>query len=255
MLNAEPIMGGTSPVTAAGALSLANAEILAGIVLVQLLEPGRPVVHNLGFAHAIDMRTGTCLAGSAECALLSHSGGRIAAYYGIPCASWMGTDAMIDDEQASMEKLLTAFAHVTSDVSLIWGMGQLESEKSISPVQLLIDHELASAALRYHRGFEVSEETLAYRVIEEVVTRGGDFLSHEHTLEHFREELSESKLLVRTNRDRWTAAGAKELAQSAAEKLDALRNSERPAHLSDDQQRELERIEKTVFRRESGSKH
>ncbi|GAI50027.1 unnamed protein product, partial [marine sediment metagenome] len=56
-INAECMLGGSSPVTLAGGITLGNAEILSGIVINQLFEEGRPVIHNLGFSHVLDMRT------------------------------------------------------------------------------------------------------------------------------------------------------------------------------------------------------
>ncbi len=254
MLNGEPIAGSTSPVTLAGSLALSNAEILAGVVLVQLLEPGRPVVHNLGFAHAMDMRTAACLAGSAECALLAWAGARLAAFYRLPSASWMCTDAFVDDGQASMEKVLTGFAHVLGGVGVIWGMGQLQSEKALSPVQLVLDEEVAAALLRFRRGFRVDEESLAYDEIREVVEEGGDFLSHEHTLRHFRDELSESRLLARCQRETWEAAGSRALADRAADRVREILAAPPSEPLSEDQRRELRAIEKRVLDRlEAGS--
>jgi len=191
MLNGEPITGTTSPVTLAGSLALAHAEVLGGVVLVQLLEPGRPVIHNVGFAHSVDMRTAACLSGTPECALLAAAGAALAAHHGLPSASWMCTDAFTDDEQASLEKMLTGMAHADAGVNVIWGMGQLESEKTLSPVQLVIDNDLAGMLRRWRSGIVVNDDTLAFDVIRDVVEGRGDFLSHDHTLNHFRTALSE----------------------------------------------------------------
>lgn len=249
MLNGEPIAGATSPVTLAGSIALSNAEILAGVVLVQLLEPSRPVIHNLGFAHVTDMRTMACLAGAAECSLMAWAGARLAAHYGLPCASWMCTDSLMDDEQAAVEKLLTGFAHVLGDVNVIWGMGQLQSEKALSPVQLVMDEEVARALLRYWRGFSVNDESLAFGVIRDVVEGGQDFPGHEHTFRHFRQELSESNLLARTRREQWAAAGAKSLAERAADRVRDILAAPPTEHLSDAQRRDLAAIERAALER------
>ncbi|NIA21081.1 MAG: hypothetical protein GWP05_03710 [Anaerolineaceae bacterium] len=249
MLNGEPIAGATSPVTLAGAVALANAEILAGVVLTQLLEPGRPVVHNLGFAHMTEMRSGTCLSGTAECGLMALAGARLAAHYELPSASWMCTDSFLDDEQASMEKMLTGLAHVAGGVNVIWGMGQLESEKTLSPVQLVTDDEVARALLRWWDGFAVNEESLAYDVIRDHVVGGEDFLGHEHTLKHFRSELSESNLLARTRRETWQGQGATSLSERAARRVEEILSGDPPQHLSDQQSKDLLAIEQKHLKR------
>jgi trimethylamine--corrinoid protein Co-methyltransferase len=244
MLNGEPIAGATSPVTLSASIALSNAEILAGIVLVQLLEPGRPVVHNLGFAHVMEMRTAMCLSGSAECALMAYAGAKLAAYYNLPCASWMDTDSFTEDQQASAEKVLTGFAHVLGSVNMIWGMGQLESTKALSPVQLVIDDEIVRGLLRFRDGFGIDEENLAFDVICDVVTKGGDFLSHKHTLAHFRDELSESALMARSSRESWQAAGSTTLGQRAGAYVKKILQQEPSAHLTDMQRRDILAIEK-----------
>ena len=88
MVNSEPVSGATGPVTPAGALTIANAEALAGTVIVQLLEPGRPTIFNLGFAHTLDMRTTVTRTGSPECALIQSAGAQLARFHGMPSAAW-----------------------------------------------------------------------------------------------------------------------------------------------------------------------
>jgi trimethylamine--corrinoid protein Co-methyltransferase len=249
MINAEPIAGATSPVTLAGSIAMSNAEILAGIVLVQLLEAGRPVVHNLGFAHTMDMRSAACLSGSPECALMACAGGQLANYYGLPSAAWMCTDAMIDDQQASFEKVLTGLSQMLGGANIIWGVGQLETQKALSPVQAVIDDALAGALLRCWDAFCVDEESLAFEAMRQVVEGGGDFLAHDHTLQHFRTELSDSPLMARTQRESWQAAGASTLAQRAAQRVQQILDETPAPHLSDQQLRDIGSIEKSALRR------
>lgn len=249
MLNGEPIAGATSPVTLAGSVAMSSAEILAGVVLVQLIEAKRPVVYNLGFAHTTNMRTGTCLSGTAECGLMAHVGGRLAEYYGLPSAAWMDNDSFMDDEQAAIEQVLTGFAHVTAGINVIWGMGQLQTQKAVSPLRLVMDHEIAQALGRYGRGFEINEETLAYEAIREVVEGGADFLSHEHTFRHFRQELGESALMMRTDRDTWVRAGATSLGQRTEARLAELLGQPRDSQLTEQQLRDIRGIEQQELKR------
>ena len=81
-------------------------------------------------------------------------------YYQIPSSSWVSTESMFDDSQAALEKMFGYATHVAHGSNLIWGMGQLESEKTISPIQLVIDNEAIDYVRRFQQGFEVSPETL-----------------------------------------------------------------------------------------------
>jgi trimethylamine--corrinoid protein Co-methyltransferase len=132
--------------------------------------------------------------------------------------------------------------HLQQGVSLIWGVGQLESELTLSPAQAVIDDEIIGYARRFLRGIEVSEESLALSVIREVGI-AGNFLEHEHTLQHFRSELFEPQILCRQRRPLWKEKGSLSLAEIAEEKARALMADPIDSGLSEDQIRELHRIE------------
>ncbi|OGG53587.1 MAG: hypothetical protein A3F84_02710 [Candidatus Handelsmanbacteria bacterium RIFCSPLOWO2_12_FULL_64_10] len=250
MLNAEPMAGGTSPVTLAGSVAQANAETLAGVAIAQALEPGRPCFYNGGFAHVLDMRTTVALCGSPEVFLMGAASAEMARFYGLPCASWVSTEAMSEDAQAAAEKAMGLTLHVERGVNLIWGMGQLESQMSISGAQLVIDDEIAGQVGRLRRGIEVDPERLACEVMEEVGTQG-DFLSHPHTLRWFREELRETRLGNRDRRDKWAARGGLDLRGQAQRRAEEILDREWEPILDEEQGRELERIE-TWWRKRIG---
>ena len=84
MINSEPMAGGSAPVTLAGCLVLANADVLSGVVIAQLLERGRPVIYNVGFAHVLDMSTAVALTGAPENALLQSAGADLARFHKLP---------------------------------------------------------------------------------------------------------------------------------------------------------------------------
>ena len=81
--------------TLAGSAAVGNAEILAGIVVNQVLEPGRPLIYNLGLAHVFDMRTSIAVTGGPENALLAQASAAMGRFYGLPSCSWMCTEAML----------------------------------------------------------------------------------------------------------------------------------------------------------------
>jgi trimethylamine--corrinoid protein Co-methyltransferase len=241
MINSEPMGGGTAPVTLAGCLVLANADALSGIVIAQLLERGRPVIYNLGFAHVLDMSTSIALTGAPENALLQAAGAELARFHRLPSASWMSTEAMLPDAQAAAEKTMTGLAHAVHGVNLIWGAGNLESTMCMSAEMLVIDDEIIGAIRRFTRGIAVSEETLALDEIREV-GHTGDFLSTEHTLHHFRREIRHSRLPTRSKRDAWERHGSRAIDERAAARVEEILAAPPPAHLAPEQARELERI-------------
>jgi trimethylamine--corrinoid protein Co-methyltransferase len=80
------IAGATAPVTLAGSLVSHNAEMLASLVFVQLVERGSKVIYG-SFSAAMDMRFGVDCVGTPEMSLLSLCLPQLCRRYGIP--TWM----------------------------------------------------------------------------------------------------------------------------------------------------------------------
>lgn len=198
-VNGEPMAGASAPVTLAGAIAVGNAEILAGIAVNQLLEPGRPVVYNLGLGHVLDMRRATAVTGGPENALFARASAALARFYGLPSASWVSTESVFEDEQAALETMFGIATHVQEGVSPVWGLGQLESEMTLSLAQLVIDDEMVAYVRRHRRGFAVNEASLALDVVRDVGV-AGSYLETDHTFEHHRRELWSPQLLNRRPR-------------------------------------------------------
>ena len=78
--------GGSSPVTLAGTLVTHNAEVLAGITLSQLTQPGAKVVYGSSTT-AMDLRLASASVGSPECGLINAAVAQIARFYLLP--SWV----------------------------------------------------------------------------------------------------------------------------------------------------------------------
>jgi trimethylamine--corrinoid protein Co-methyltransferase len=243
MVNGEPMAGATSPVTLAGALTVGHAEVLGGIIINQVLEPGRPCIHNLGFSHIMEMRTGVAVTGGPETCLMAAAGAELARYCNLPSASWMSTDSMVADSQSAAEKTMAAITHAASGAGIIWGAGTLESELSISFAQLVIDDEIIGQVKRLLRGIEVNEETIAGELIANIGPCG-NFLATEHTMEHFHSELYESNLFCRDRRERWEEQGKLYLEKVARKKAGELISSSGHSILNKEITRELDKIEK-----------
>ncbi|MCK5120267.1 MAG: trimethylamine methyltransferase family protein, partial [Candidatus Latescibacteria bacterium] len=202
----------------------------------------RPCIYNMGFAHVLDMRTTVALTGSPEPCLFAASGAEMAAHYDLPCASWVSTDAMGSDSQCAYEKMMGFLTHTAAGVNAIWGIGQMEAQLSLSLTQAVLDDEMLTMVHRFLNGFRADAEHLALDVIREVGF-SGDFLSHDHTLDHYREELSTSDLANRNRRGSWEREGGRTIEQRAEEKVKKLLSVEKEC-VSEAQKKELRRIEK-----------
>jgi trimethylamine--corrinoid protein Co-methyltransferase len=245
MINSEPLAGATAPVTLAGCLVIGDADTLSGLVINQLLEPGRPCFYNVGFAHVFEMSAGLALTGAPENALLQAAGADMARFHGLPCASWMSTESLCADSQAAFEKMIGGMAHAAAGVNLIWGAGNLESTLAMSCESLVTDDEIAGYFLRYQKGLPVDEENLALEDIREA-GRSGDFLNSPHTLKHFRHVLSRAQLAVRARRGDWEAKGSRSFEESVEQRVRDILAQEPKHYLDQHQRAELERLERSV---------
>ncbi len=80
------LSGAMAPATIAGALAQQNAEALAGIAFIQMVNPGVPCVYG-GFTSNVDMKTGAPAFGTPEYTRAALVGGQLARRYGLPYRS------------------------------------------------------------------------------------------------------------------------------------------------------------------------
>jgi trimethylamine:corrinoid methyltransferase-like protein len=179
---------GTAPATLAGTLAQENAEILAGVTVIQTLAPGTPILYG-GIPHIMDPRTSICSFGSPEQGLMAVAMTEVARAYGFPVYVNVNlTDAKQLDAQAGMEKMGGLVLGMLAGADLFGHAGILGTDHGGSLAWLVADDEAMTFARRIARGFDVDDERLALEVIA-AAGPGGDFLSQEHTLRHYRREL------------------------------------------------------------------
>ena len=207
--------GGTGPVNLAGVLVLTNAEILAGLVLIQLVRKGTPFIYS-SYSTAMDLRLGTSPLGSPETALIGASVAGLCRYYRLPClVPGISTDSKQAGIQAAYEKALTGVSAAMAGAHLLVGIGGLETGLTFDFGQAVLDDEIVRMIKHLRRGFDVNPETLSEDLIHEV-GHTGEFLSHESTLLKMK-SLSQTRLFDRSNREDWENRGKP---QSYAKALD-----------------------------------
>ncbi len=208
LINSLSMAAMTTPATIAGLVSVQNAEVLAGIVLAQCINPGTPVVYSASGSNA-DMSSGSLCIGSPEDAVVSLLNGQLAKYYQIPCRiSGALSDAKMMDSQAAYESAITLMmTQMAGGNFILHSAGIIETYNCTSFEKLIIDNEIIGNLKRIDQGVTVNEETLAYEVIEEVGP-GGVFLTHDHTVENFRDEFYMPTLSDRKPYEQWVDNGA-----------------------------------------------
>lgn len=107
VVSSAPQAGSTAPIKEAGIMAQINAEVVAGIVLGQLLNPGTPVLYGSVPVRS-RMDTLNDSYGAVETSQYNVDCVQMARYYGIPNYSTSGVcDPKIPGEQASVERLFS----------------------------------------------------------------------------------------------------------------------------------------------------
>jgi trimethylamine--corrinoid protein Co-methyltransferase len=232
-ISSAPQAGATAPVTLAGTLVQLTAEQLAGITYINLLHPGHPVL--LGYVPSVaDLRTGSFTGGSAEFALMNAAAAQLAHAYGLPVYNSSAlSDSKVPDVQAGYEKGLSTVTAALAGANFIHhSAGFLESLLAVAYEQYVIDDDINGSVMRMVRGIEVTDETLAVGVIDEVCRGEGHFLGHPQTLANMNTEYYYPHTADRSSRDAWEAAGSHDMRQRARQQAAEVLGRHWPTHLS-----------------------
>jgi trimethylamine--corrinoid protein Co-methyltransferase len=223
-----PVDGTTSPVTQAGSLAMANAEVLSGIAIAQLRRRGTPVVWGSG-SGPLDMRTMVATYPSPEFMLHCMAMAEMAHYYyHKPVWGFAGcSDSKLPDIQAGIESALWILWAALSGANLVHDTGYIESGLTASCEMMVVCDEIISFVRRLLRGIEITPETLALDVIDQVGP-GGNYMIVPHTRQHFR-QVWYPRVLDRRDYHGWMKAGQPTAIKNAREMArDAIANHQPP---------------------------
>jgi trimethylamine--corrinoid protein Co-methyltransferase len=232
------LRGATGPVTAAGAIALANAGELAGLVISQIKREGAPVILTGGVNDMLEMRTAIdCYSDPTNRVMLVE----LAHRYGLPIFGLTGcSDSKLPDEQAAAEAALSILLESLAGAQMAHDVGYLDSGMTNSIEQVVICDEIIAYTKHFMKEVEVNEETLALDVIHQIGP-DGDFISSKHTKKHYREDWY-PKLFERRNYDGWKKAGGKTMRQRAQEKALEILAQHKPEPLPLEVQNTLDQI-------------
>jgi len=232
--------GSTGPITLAGLLAMQSAELLAGVILTQLINPGTPAIYGSTSTN-IDMKTGALAIGSPECSLMISGHGQLARYYGLPSRSGGAlADASFPDAQAGFESMFGLLTTVNSGIDFVLHAGGiLNAYLALSYEKLVLDDEMCGMMRRYEEGIEVAPETLAYDVIESVGS-DGNYLMEMHTVERCRTEFWTPDVADRAGLEQWMETGRKRAVDLAHQRWQKLVSEHEDPPLDETTIRQLE---------------
>jgi len=198
--------GMSTPITPAGTLALLNAELLAGLVLSQLIREGTAVVLGM-LPTFFDMKEMVSFYDPASITL-NLACAEMMAHYQLPHAGTSGSGNGWGPDLPAAETLW--MNHLTScigKVGLIPFIGGNLDSKAFSPTTVIYAHEVVVQALRFAQGFPLDETTLGLGEIEEVGP-GGSFLMAPSTLQQYRSAYYDSPIFPHLSLEKWRSRGS-----------------------------------------------
>jgi trimethylamine--corrinoid protein Co-methyltransferase len=239
-----PLMGGTGPGNMISTTILGNCEVLAMLCLIQAAGPGTPFIYAPALA-VMNPRTGSYYAGAIENGLLSSAAIEMARFYGLPVeGTGGGTDTYVPGIQASYERAMSCLMPMLSWPDLMIGSVLLGGSMILSLEQLVIDAEVFRMSKQAHRGILTDDAMWLDDVIQRVGP-GGHFLGEKSTVVNIRSgEWMIPRLGVHDAQESWEMAGRKDILEEAREKVENLLSTHEPLPLSDEVEKELDKIQK-----------
>jgi trimethylamine---corrinoid protein Co-methyltransferase len=241
-IEVDALCGATTPAPIAGTLVEEGANVLAGVVLAQLINPGTPCIFSIA-SGILDMANGAYSGAAPETTLIHAATAQVAHRFGLPFQGGTGIDAKLPDAQAGYERALQVLTNIlagTNFVHLSYGM--MEQMLLASYEQVVVDEEIIAAAYRIARGFEVNDATLSVDLLKRVGPLGGHFLTQRETRDFYRKDRWIPTISNRDPWETWQAAGAKDMRQAANERARAILSEDKPWAVSPQQADEIESI-------------
>lgn len=247
-VSSMPSAGASAPLHPFGALALAAAEVMGGMVAVRLLT-GLPVHFGVGL-FPFDLRTGAMVFGSPENMLFQMLCSDLNCFYGWPSHAGPGNIHVMSkrpDAQAAAEKGSIMALGAFMGARHFSCAGTLSLDEVFSAEQLLIDCEIRDGVQRALQGVWLGEDAVAdwLAEIEAGLERG--FMALDSTLDHYRRHTWYPARFERRAIGPWLEAGQPHLSTRLRAEVQR-RIAGHDFELDVDRRREIERIAQAAQR-------
>ena len=246
----EPMAGVSSPYSVSGLLLENTAELLSGVVIAEVANPGTPLMYGASWT-TYDMKYSCAKIGSPESALLTIAGCQMARYYGMPShTTATNSDSNAMDERQAWESFINNFTAMNAHNDIVMNSGMFACGLTTSLEQLVMDNEVNRIIKRLMNGIDTSDEVMGADVIEDVGPRGS-FLMEDHTLDNlYSGEFWNPTIPFCQSYDRWAADGYPSVDRDARKLVDRILAAGNTAELDTDT---ISRLDKIIETFESGT--
>jgi trimethylamine--corrinoid protein Co-methyltransferase len=166
---------------------------------------------------------------------------QLAHFYNLPIYGLGGgVEAKTPDAEAAGEAMMGMLLNGLAGMTLNQSLGTLSWGLYGSQEMVAICDEMVHMIKRILSGIAVTEETLAVDVIRKV-GHGGSYLSEDHTVKFFRQELFFPRLFRRQTIEQWLKSGGKMIHEAAHERVTEILAKAGPVELPPGVDAEMER--------------
>jgi trimethylamine--corrinoid protein Co-methyltransferase len=209
------LAGAMAPVTIAGALTLAHAEALAGLVLAQITRAGSPVIYG-SFTSNVDMKSGSPAFGTPEYVKAAIGAGQLARFIKMPWRSSSATASNVPDAQATYEAQMSLWGALMGGCNFILhAAGWMESGLATSYEKFILDIEMLQMFAEVFQPVGTAPADLGLEAVSEVGP-GGHFFGCAHTMERYRTAFYAPLVSDWRNYGSWFEDGARTATQRAS---------------------------------------
>lgn len=199
-------MGYHTPMDYVSAITLSNANIIASMIIVNMINPKQLFLDYMVDIFTVNKNDPTIpLLGSPNQVIYSIAGKQLADFYGFKvCLANAGlTDSIEDNFQSGFERGVTAALAIAAGTKLIGVSGLLGSDQGVSLEELVIDNEMFDYLnFIFNRKLKVNDKTIDYNTLKEVGI-GGNFIDLIAKNNKYKNFYWDSDIFVRKKYEAW----------------------------------------------------
>ncbi len=240
-----PMAGATAPLYFVGAYVQSMAEVFAGLTLLSLINTSEThpvclIIDSIR-AYPFDFKYASFVYGSPKDIIGTLFQIQLNRRYGIPVvAKSLLTASTGIDVQMAAEVMGHTMTAALAGARIFTCAGLLAIDDVFSAEALVLDYEIVQYVKNVVDGFRFSDEYLSTSIIKDVGI-GGEFLSHDSTLNDFREANWESLIFERIMLRKWRDIGEPDI-RDKCRKIAKERIKQYEYNLPSDVSKEMNKI-------------